>query len=412
MNQSEYSEHGIIKSLHSIIEFKKHLKMKRYSIILYSVLLVARFGSEAQIVPFTSDQWEINARGHLIETYKGYEALYLKSGTAVLLDEDFRNGVIEFDMTTSNRISFSGLIFHIIDSRNYEEVYFRGHRSGNPDAYQYTPVFNGNSGWQLYHSQHTSTNDGNKSWRLLEDQDPSYNGVLKYAFDEWIHVKVVVSGKQAEIFLNNEEDPSVVIYDLKQGLVSGGIGVKSGQGAVHFANFQFRKEDDPVLTSEGTKASPELIAGVVDSWDVSVSFGENVLTGTDLPRKMLDSMAWKKVRSDYQGLVNLSSVSDFSRSTNTVFCKINIESSKQQILPLDFGYSDRVKVFINGILTFSGNNQYRRQDFRHLGTIGLHSTTYLPMRKGENEVIFAVSETFGGWGIMAKFRDQTGFTLK
>jgi len=33
----------------------------------------------------------------------------------------------------------------------FEHFYIRPHQSGNPDANQYTPVFNGVSAWQLYH---------------------------------------------------------------------------------------------------------------------------------------------------------------------------------------------------------------------------------------------------------------------
>lgn len=71
-----------------------------------------------------------------------------------------------------------------------------------------------------------------------------------------------------------------------------------------------------------------------------------------------------------------------------------------------FAYSDRVRVYVNGTLLYSGDNSYRTRDFRYLGTIGLFDSVQAPLKKGANEVVFAVSETFGGWGIMARLSDK------
>jgi len=43
-----------------------------------------------------------------------------------------------------------------------------------------------------------------------------------------------------------------------------------------------------------------------------------------------------------------------------------------------------------------------------LGTIGLFDRVFLPLHRGENEVLFSVTEDFGGWGIMARFDDMNG----
>ena len=46
------------------------------------------------------------------------------------------------------------------------------------------------------------------------------------------------------------------------------------------------------------------------------------------------------------------------------------------------------------------------------GTIGLFDKIYLPLREGDNEVWFAVSERFGGWGIQAEFDDRQGIRVR
>ena len=60
---------------------------------------------------------------------------------------------------------------------------------------------------------------------------------------------------------------------------------------------------------------------------------------------------------------------------------------------------------------YSGSNFYRSRDYRYLGTIGWFDKVYLPLEAGENEIWFAVTEAFGGWGIQAQFDDLEGISL-
>ena len=67
-------------------------------------------------------------------------------------------------------------------------------------------------------------------------------------------------------------------------------------------------------------------------------------------------------------------------------------------------------MFFNDKLFYSGNNTYRTRDYRYLGSIGYFDEVYLPLKAGRNEIIMAVSESFGGWGIMAKLENMEGIT--
>ena len=58
-------------------------------------------------------------------------------------------------------------------------------------------------------------------------------------------------------------------------------------------------------------------------------------------------------------------------------------------------------VFLNGERLFRGSDGYRSRDYRFLGN-GWYDTVYLPLDEGENELLVAVSEDFGGWGIQAR----------
>jgi hypothetical protein len=56
------------------------------------------------------------------------------------------------------------------------------HQSGNPDATQYAPTFNGIAGWQLYHG-------------------PRYTIPFSFRFDEWFTVRILFAGRLAEIYM-------------------------------------------------------------------------------------------------------------------------------------------------------------------------------------------------------------------
>jgi hypothetical protein len=89
-----------------------------------------------------------------------------------------------------------------------------------------------------------------------------------------------------------------------------------------------------------------------------------------------------------------------------------VHSDRAESKLLKIGYSDSVRVFVNGELHYAGDNTYQSRDYRYLGTIGLFDTVVLPLHAGANEILIAVTEAFGGWGIMAEFENLDGITLK
>ena len=54
---------------------------------------------------------------------------------------------------------------------------------------------------------------------------------------------------------------------------------------------------------------------------------------------------------------------------------------------------------------------YRSRDYRFLGSIGWSDTVVLPLDEGDNDLVVAVAEDFGGWGIQGRFTDAAGITF-
>ena len=80
-------------------------------------------------------------------------------------------------------------------------------------------------------------------------------------------------------------------------------------------------------------------------------------------------------------------------------------------MPVRFGFSDRVRVYLNGSMLYAGNDGFGTHDPDFLGIVGRFDELALPLQRGPNELWFAVSETFGGWAITADVPDRNGIAL-
>jgi hypothetical protein len=386
--------------------------MKLLTLPLFAVLSSFLTATHAQqTIPFNDKRWVFEAQGQVQEFYKGYNSVYLQNGLAWLKDEKFLNGIIEFDIYQQKRVSFSGFFFRMTSPGNYEELYLRSQQSGYPDAYQYTPVFNNDPAWQLYHDQHDGVNDGYIHWKQ-RGKLMGYNTVIEFPIDSWLHVKLLVKGTQAELYIDNDPNPVAFIRELLTGQNTGTLGIKSGVGASWFANFSFTKTDNIDFKTKEDGYKIVTPPGSVLKWQASNTFKEDVIKSMDrLDAGWVNQFHWNILSAEPGGLVNLSRLSPVSDSANTILTKITVISDKEQLKKIDIGYSDRVKVYCNGNALYSGDAAFRSRDFRYLGTIGYFDAVYLPLKKGSNTIILAVSETFGGWGVMSKFENMDGIRI-
>jgi hypothetical protein len=348
-----------------------------------------------QTVPFDSGRWQVHAVESRVEEHLGRASLYLQGGIATVAGAHLTNGWIELDLAFTGERGFMGGIWRVQDPRNYEELYLRPHQSGNPDANQYTPVFNGLAGWQLYHG-------------------PRYSVPVTYRCNEWIRVKVLFSGAQAEIYIDDMERPVLFVGELKRGPEPGSVGVSALRGfaPAHFSRFAFAALEAPPLV--GRPGPPEPVPeGVVAAWQVSDVFPESALKGRRaLSREDLAARSWTRLETERSGLANLARVQGIQLRKNTAFARAVIVSDRERIARLDFGFSDRVRVYLGGRLLFRGDDSNGSRDYRFLGSIGYFDTLYLPLSQGENELLMAVSEDMGGWGVQAKLENLAGLTFQ
>lgn len=327
------------------------------------------------------DHWTVVARQSKVERYLGRESLWLDSGTAWLTDAGFQDGVIEFDVAASADAGFHGLVFRAADRENFEHVYLRSHLSGKPDATQYTPVFNGHSGWQIY-------------------AGPRYVQPLEVVPDRWVHVRVVVRDLRLELSVDGT---TVVFPEMIRRPLAGSVGLTASLSPAHFANFVMRKGETP--PAEGGEGAPREAtpAGVIAQWRVSSAFAEKRLDSLgDLDPATWRDLTWDPLAAGVGGIANLATLRRKETEHNTVFAATTLHAAEPRRVLLRFGFSDRVRVYLNGRPIYRGNDRFLSRDYRFLGTVGLFDELVLPLQRGDNTLWFAVSEDVGGWAIVAQ----------
>lgn len=361
---------------------------------IYLSLLCTTYALKAHsqhAIPFDTVHWNIKAQGYILEHYKGFDAMYIQQGRATLKDAKFTNGTIEFDVFLTERRAFPGVYFRLVD-RNGEAFYMRPHLPGKPDANQAAPITNGIIAWQLYFGE-------------------LYSFPYEYKYDDWTHVKLLIKDDKAQIFLDHSKTPQLT-WKLKQPVRSGELAIGGSFAPMYFANFKYSSETPELVTN--TIQNPQLIDGIIKEWAISDKFNEEELNDPLTINKVIHARTWiETIKIEENSAANISWIKKLNNNKdNTVFARITVHSSKDQTKLFWFGYSDRVIAIVNGNPIYKGNNGYRSRDYRYLGTIGLFDSIYVHLKKGENTILFAVSEDFGGWGIMGKFENYDGIKVK
>ena len=86
-----------------------------------------------------------------------------------------------------------------------------------------------------------------------------------------------------------------------------------------------------------------------------------------------------------------------------IYARTTIASDREEVKKLAIGYSDDVSVFLNGRILYRGRSAQAFRDPRFLGIVSPENdAVYLPLRKGKNELVLALSELGGGWGFVCR----------
>jgi hypothetical protein len=208
--------------------------------------------------------------------------------------------------------------------------------------------------------------------------------------------------------------------DLKSGIQKGQVALHVLAGATYFSNFEMRTTPDAVWE----RRLPPMPPGTLIRWSLSPSY-DALARNLELPltSSESDAIRWQDLEAEAPGFVviyryreaphpRVSFANDFSKrlepqpGMKVVYARTSIDSDRDQMKKLYIGYSDDVSVFLNGKILFRGRSA---QNFRDPGFLGIvnpeNDAVYLPLKKGSNELLLAVSELGGGWGFICRLAD-------
>ncbi|HKD83963.1 MAG TPA: hypothetical protein VKB58_04380 [Terriglobales bacterium] len=385
------------------IFFQRNSSLLRFAPSLAVIVLCASAAfCETLSLPADSPRWELQGEAKVVD-YLGRKSILLDGGAALLKDFELQDGTVDVDVATPAKRGFFGIQFRLADDgANGEWIYLRQHKSGLPDAMQYTPVLNTGLNWQIYNG-------------------PGFTGAVEIPKDEWFHLRLEVAGAQAKLYVKDMETPALVMSDLKSGIQKGQLALADLIGATYFSNFEVSTTS---FNAPWERHLPPTPPGTLTKWSISPSYdalGRNL--EHPLSPSEISAIHWQNVEAEPPGLVvlyryreaphpHVTFQSDFSTrlqpqpGMKVVYARTTIDSDRDQVKKLYIGYSDDVSVFLNGKILYRGRSA---QSFRDPGFLGImnpeNDAVYLPLKKGKNELVLAVSELGGGWGFICRLSE-------
>jgi hypothetical protein len=225
--------------------------MNRYSLLALAVISTVITYVDAKESQY-SQVSEFRLSGvSLVEThYKKQAALEVRMPSSSYQDQskerlldrdfmawlplDFKNGTIDVDVASDLATDapayargFVGVAFRIDETSRFESIYLRPTNSQADDQVR---------------RNHTVQYAGYPDFRfdqLRKDFPEKYETYADVALGRWIHMKIVVEGSKATLYLDHKEKPSFVVNELKFGEQHGGVGIWIESGTIaHFRGLQ------------------------------------------------------------------------------------------------------------------------------------------------------------------------------
>lgn len=367
--------------------------------IVLCVCFVSAFSIAQAMEPIaiamTADHWQTKENAEFLRELGFYHGLMrLNSGDAVLKDITFSDGTIEFDVNTIGR-GAPGIAFRQQDKDNFELLYLRPDPScpAFKACIQYAPQTHGVLLWDLF---------------------PQYQTRAPLRENGWNHIKMVISGKRMNVYVNDATSPTLEVGSLEGDATTGGLRL---EGPGTFANLVITPDAVDGLSPEPVKDPLDGDLGLVRNWRLSTF---SVLRNGKEP--MYSEMPgvspeWKTISTERNGLVNISRqygkpLPEPNRSV--VWLKTTITSDTKQTKKVDIGWTRELWVFVNGKLVYADRNMWELEDARKYpdARCSLENGSFtLPLEAGDNEVAVAIANNFFGWGLKLRVADPGGVHL-
>ncbi len=303
--------------------------------------------------------FEVRARSSEITELDGQSVLKL-DGMIVFSEPIISDASIEVEILAQESC-YPGIAFRIADETNFELAYAVPHVSGQPDAIQYDPVFNGSNTWQLFNGE-------------------SYQKAAEVPTGEWFSLRINIIGHRAAIWVGDQ--PPLIIEKLAHPQTSGPIGLWAFKPAF-FRNLKVTTQRE---MEDQRGKSAQAPSGVISAWKLP---GGKILT------------------CEPTGILNLNRYLQPSQEGIKVFRDFHLTAPGKVAISL--GFSDKLTLYIDGEEVFNGEHLFK--GFDDIPSRGWVTSDYknieLSLESGVHkiEAELKVTEPFG-WGFIITLSGQ------
>jgi hypothetical protein len=298
---------------------------------------------------------ELHAQSADLTKWQGHTALRLENGLA-LLPFTAQDLALEAWIGADGPC-YPGLIFRAQDENNCELVYAQPHTSGGWDALQYDPLFNGGNTWQNYHG-------------------PAYQQSAEVPTGRWFRLRVYVQGERMSAAIDDQ--PPLVVEKLAHAAHTGRVGLWTYLPA-YYRDLRLLSASE--IHNQGTQ--PQLPPGAITAWD---------LEGVG------------PVTCELNGILNLNRWLPLSASPARLVHVLQLFRPGE--IELSFGFSDRLRLSVDGQELFEGENLFQGMPAGYAGRGYVRPDHYrlrLPLLAGPHRLEAEVTavEPFG-WGFACR----------
>lgn len=154
---------------------------------------------------------------------------------AVVPGTSLQDGTIEVDLSgdtaphaPANLRGFVGIAFRVAPDRSHFEcLYLRPKNGRSEDQLQ-----------RNHSAQYISV--PGFPWNKLRAETPGkYESYVDLIPGQWTHVKILIAGSTARLYVNGADQPALIVNDLKQPAVNGAVALWVGPGTIaHFTDLR------------------------------------------------------------------------------------------------------------------------------------------------------------------------------
>jgi len=206
------------------------IKSKYLLLLALAVIVgVPAIGSLAQDANAHASTYSLNSLDGLeivngtaeVVNYRGRRAVHLvplldhqtptDAMLAILNGRDFKNGTIELEVAGSRREGTQP------DERGFIGIAFRVQPHGSRFENIYLRPANGRADNQLQRNHSVQyCSEPDFPWHRLREENPGqYESYVDLEPGVWTRMKIVISGTKASLFINDAQQPCLIVNDLK-----------------------------------------------------------------------------------------------------------------------------------------------------------------------------------------------------